>query len=57
MRLGRVKVKKCIWIDLVITTIVLEIIVAIIRKDMTITKLDITYLYMLIFLCARTLKE
>ena len=57
MRLGRVKVKKCIWIDLVITTIVLAIIVAIIRKYMTITKLDITYLYMLIFLCARTLKE
>lgn len=40
---------------LVVTTVCLIIITTFLRKGMTLTKLDVTYLYMLIFLCIKSL--
>ena len=50
------KKKRHIGIILVITTICLMTITTLL-EEMNLTKLDITYLYMLIFLCVKTISQ
>lgn len=49
------KKKRHIGIILLITTICLMVITALLGKEISLTKLDITYLYMLTFLCVKLL--
>lgn len=49
------KKKRHTGIILIITTICLMSITTLLEKEMNLTKLDITYLYMLIFLCIKSL--
>ena len=51
------KRKKHIGIILVITTICLMIIATLLREEMNLTKLDLTYLYMLVFLCVKSISQ
>lgn len=49
------KGKRHIGIILILTTICLAVITSLLGKDMNLTNLDITYLYMLIFLCIKSI--
>lgn len=49
------KEKKYIGVILVITIICLMFIATLLRKEINLTKLDLTYLYMLVFLCVKSI--
>lgn len=49
------KEKKHIGVILVITIICLMLIATLLRKEINLTKLDLTYLYMLVFLCVKSI--
>lgn len=49
--------KRHIGVDLVITTICLMAITTLLGKEINLTKLDITYLYMIVFLCVQSISQ
>lgn len=51
------KRKRHIGVDLVITTICLMAITTLLGKEINLTKLDITYLYMIVFLCVQSISQ
>lgn len=52
-----VRKKRHIGVDLVITTICLMAITTLLGKEINLTKLDITYLYMIVFLCVQSISQ